>query len=53
MYEESTELTNQVAPLRNSGLVPSTANRPLLGYTAFFRYIQHLSIHVVDNCVLY
>ena len=32
---ESTELINQVAPLHNSGLVPSTASVPLPHYAAF------------------
>ena len=47
-----TELINQVAPLHNSGLVPSTASVPLPPYAAcihsFIHCIQHLLTYVVD-----
>ena len=46
---ESTELIIQVAPLGNSGLVPSTASVPLPRHAANIRYIQHFLTHVVDQ----
>ena len=45
---EPTELINQVAPLRNSILVPSTASVSLPRYAAFIHCTQHLLTHVVD-----
>ena len=45
---DPTELINQVAPLCNSGLVPSIASVPLPRYAAFIHYIQHLLTHAVD-----
>ena len=41
---EATELINQVAPLRNSGLMSSTASIQLPNYTAFIQYTQHVSV---------
>jgi len=43
---EPTELIHQVAPLRNSGFVPSTASVPLPRYADTIHYFQHLLIHV-------
>ena len=43
-----TEVFIQVAPLRNSGRVPSIVSVPLLDYAAFINYNQYLSKHVID-----
>ena len=45
---DPTELINQVALLRNSGLVPSTASVPLPCHATIIQYIQYLLTHVVD-----
>ena len=37
-----------MAPLQNSGLVPSTASVPFHIYAAFITYIQLVITHVVD-----
>ena len=45
---EPIELINQLASLRNSDLMPSTASVQLPCYGAFIHYIQHLLTHFVD-----
>ena len=45
---EPPELINQVVPLHNMGLMPSTASVLLPRDTAFIHYIQHLLTHTVD-----
>jgi len=48
-----TELIHQVAPLCNSGRMPSTARVPLSCYAAFIHYTQHLLTHTVDMPYIY
>ena len=42
---EPTELISHTAPLRNSGLLPSAASVPLLGYAGFIHY-KRIHIHL-------